>query len=419
MATSLKTLLKKGKLTGDEVGRLMIQDLIAAYKNRLEGKEGKGFLTDAEMTALVNGLSERQDIKRYNEFRFVHEYLVKSVGYFSMYKETAEICFWRIYHILMELKQAEEENSRIKWQPRIMTQKQYDELKQADFERKMQVGYSVEELIIHAVGYYFNLYKKGKKTPFNKYFTAAKKQPITNPRIKANYWAEGEFGLPDNGYYVLPDGRTSRDLTPEEWQKEEEKHNPWKKILNAQQEMVDKGIELTVADIMQRREAHRELGKHKSPIRWVEDLTAPDDATMFDVLEYLDGFYFSMETDSEETIFEFMADFSDLYKALWGKLTAMKGLSFLKDIPREQYFDMELISVKELYENDILDIRDVVDSFNPDGCGGGVAVLQPHVCYPKSHIDERATTKSRSHIGENTTWQRLYWKNLRIHSLLS
>jgi len=90
--------------------------------------------------------------------------------------------------------------------PRIVTQKQYDEMKKADFEEKMTWSYSVERLILYTINYFFEQYENGKKTPFNKYFTDTKKQPITNPRIKANYWESG-----CNGYYQYPDGTTSKD----------------------------------------------------------------------------------------------------------------------------------------------------------------------------------------------------------------
>ena len=38
MTKDIQNLLKKGKLTGHEVGQLMIQDLVATHKNYLEDK---------------------------------------------------------------------------------------------------------------------------------------------------------------------------------------------------------------------------------------------------------------------------------------------------------------------------------------------------------------------------------------------
>jgi hypothetical protein len=310
MTKDIQNLLKKGKLTGHEVGQLMIQDLVANYKNYLDGKGDVGFLTATEANILVNGLTNTQDIKRYREFRGIHEYIVNAAKAFVIHEGIVEEHLWKINFIFSEMRHAEIENLHARWQPRIMTQKQYDDLKKTDFEDKMTWTYSAEMLLFDAVEYYINLHNKGEKTPFDNHFNAAKKQPISNSRIKADYY-EGES----------------------------------------------------------------------------KDKTAPDAATMFDVLEYAKGFYSSIETDSQKTLFEFMEDFPRLYKDLWGKLTAMKGLSFLKDIPKKKYFDDNLISAKELYKNNILNFRDFLDTFYPDGCNG-VAVLQPHCFCLSRNIDE-------------------------------
>ncbi len=369
MSKDINQIIKSGKLTGEEVGRLMIKDMIALYEEALkdrailEGrKEAKGILTYAQRTALVNGLNTKEDILTYNEYKGLHDYLNKVPAVFDVYQLDAEATFWRLYHLLREFKHAEEENNRLKWQPKIMTQKQYDELKKKDFEEKMTYTTSVEALILDALEYYIELYNKGEKTPFNKYFNKAKKEPLTNPRIKANYWAKGE-----GGYCVLPDGRSSRDMSKEEWQEEVMKH-------------------------------HKKIGTDEIPtiaeITFVEDLTAPEDATKWNVLEYAQGFYYSQETDSKETLGEFKADYPELYNELINKLASMKGLSFLKATPEAEYFNEDLISWKDLYNNKVLNYPDIVDSFNMDKCGGGIAVLQPHVCYPTKDIDEQGYYKT-------------------------
>jgi hypothetical protein len=384
MAKGIKALPKKGKLTGHEVGQLFIKDLVATYKDLLEGKDAdaQGFLSLADKTALVSGLTKDHNIDRYNEFRYVHEYLINSALSFTIGESQAEIAFWKLFHFLKKLEQAEAENERLKWQLRIMTQKQYDELKKADFEDKMQKGLSVERLIQHAVDYYLSIYKKGGKTPFTKHFDTAKKQLITNPRIKAKYWADGE-----GGYEVLPDGSKSKDYSPEEWRKKVSCDYTGNVEANFELKQ-----ELTPEELMQWIFFNDKGSPKRAFKKWVKDLTAPDDATMFDVLEYFGGFYSSAETDSEETIFEFMEDYPGLYKDLWSKLTSMKGLAYLKKIPKKKYFDYEVINVKELYDNDILGIRLTVDTFAPDGCGG-IAVLQPSLLYPSKDVDERGYYK--------------------------
>lgn len=319
MAKEIQALLKKGKLTGHEVGQLMIRDLVATFKNSIEGKGETGMLTAAEINTIINGLTTSHDIKRYREFRGVYEYIVNAAKAFVINQGIAEEYLQKIKYIFSGMMHAETENfmSRLR-QPRIMTQKQYDDLKREDFEDKMTWTYSPEMLLFRAIQYYIDLYNEDKKTPFDKHFDTAKKQPITNPRIIADYYEDEET-----------------------------------------------------------------------------DNAETEEARMFNVLENAEGFYASEETDSQETLFEFMEDFPDFYKDLWKKLTAMKGLSCLKNVQKKKYFDDDLIRVKDFYENNILDFREYIEKFIPDGCAGNVAILQPNSIFPNQNIDERGYYKEQ------------------------
>jgi hypothetical protein len=301
MVKEIQTLLKKGKFSGDEVGQLMIQNLVATYKNYLKGKEDQGLLTLAEMNTIINGIKKSEDIKRYNEYRHLLEYIANAIKAYMIYEGSAEEYLWRIYFSLSEMQHAEAENARSFRQPRIMTQKQYDELKKTEFDKKMSWGFSVNHFILHALDYYLNLYQDGKQTPLDKHFTAAKKEP-----------------------YVFQDG---------------------------------------------------------------------DNGTMFDLLENAEEYYSIDLVDHEGDIYDFMEDFPHLFKDLWKKLTTIKGLSFLKHIPKKKYLDDDLISFKDLYKNDIMDFKAWGDLFQPERCPGGVAVLQPSNFYPREQIDEQGYYK--------------------------
>ena len=395
MATNIKNLLKKGKLTGHEVGQLMIKDLAKSYKNILENKGDEGLLTFEDKMLLVDGLKKSEDIKRYNEFRHVHEFLITAPILFSLYEKTASNAFWKIYHLLREAQQAEREYTQEKHHtPCIVTQKQYDDLKQADFNKKIGWSYSVENLLLYSVDYYFDQYKAGKKTPFDKYFTASKEQPITNPRIKENYWE-------DNGYYTLPDGRKSKDMSREEWVEALNEYEAYAGMIEA-----TRGGELTGEEILINKQIRDEADK--PPLEWTSDNTAPEDATMFDVLEYLSGFYSSEETDNQDTIFEFMTDFPDLYNAIWEHITKMKGLFFLKEIPKEQYFDTDLIKCKDLYDNNILDFREYLETLTLEDTNGIAILQQSGATYPKHNIDENGYYKEKDH----------YWRNYHMADAL-
>ena len=76
MSRKLNNLLKKGKLTGEEVGQLMIKDMIHMFNQVKENpeilnndKEIKPLLTQAQKDSLVNGLDSNKDIRDYNNYR--------------------------------------------------------------------------------------------------------------------------------------------------------------------------------------------------------------------------------------------------------------------------------------------------------------------------------------------------------------
>lgn len=119
---------------GETIGRKMIVDLVASFQRAQSGDvaDGLSVLSDEEKTALVNGLIEPEDIRRYNEFRYIHEYLVNAPTTFAFHEQIADSSSFRLLSILTNLSAAEDENAIQRHVPRIMTQKQFDELTQSD-----------------------------------------------------------------------------------------------------------------------------------------------------------------------------------------------------------------------------------------------------------------------------------------------
>lgn len=123
----LKKLLTKAHLTGEDVGRLMIADLVVAYKNAHDGKPNTCLLSqDERMQAMqrMHGAAER---RIYNEYVGIYE-LVKSYGSICQVMATSvELQFWRVYSVVNALLQAETNYGFSTYQPVIMTEKEYEE----------------------------------------------------------------------------------------------------------------------------------------------------------------------------------------------------------------------------------------------------------------------------------------------------
>ena len=99
MNSSVKKILKRGTASGEEIGRLMIQDLVRSCSNTVKSKRNNdGLLTDEEKGSLVSMLNDPQDIKAYNDFRYVHEYLVHVPTLFMLNIQTAKTIYLQLDH---------------------------------------------------------------------------------------------------------------------------------------------------------------------------------------------------------------------------------------------------------------------------------------------------------------------------------
>jgi hypothetical protein len=339
----MKALFNKKGWTGNEVGRLMIADLVTAYKNALHGTE-KGLLSDSDKAMLVNNLEKKADIRTYNEYKYVHDFVVTVPMRYMVSQNMAEAAFWKLYHLLTSVRQAEWKNQSSRFEPRIMTQAEYDESKKADFAEKMSRRISVERLVIHAIEYHIARYNQCEKTPYDTLFEAAKSASVTNRRILDAYDpCAAENDRPRAG------DRSAAG-------------NPFVASEAA-------SVDQIVAAVRARREKADKSER-------AEESQAPGTITLFAILECAAGFYDSAETGEETTFFELMKDAPDLYQAIWKDLTETKPLAFIQNTPRADIVgDAERIGYQLLYDNDILDYRAMADDFAPDGCAC-VAVLK-------------------------------------------
>ena len=117
MSKGIQSLINKKKLTGVDVGKLMILDMLAEWEaankdpNFTEFNDYTGIFTQAEREAMVAQLTGEKNIRDYNTYREIHNALLKFPMRFSMYKETMENCFWRVFVFLDKAMGAEEENN--------------------------------------------------------------------------------------------------------------------------------------------------------------------------------------------------------------------------------------------------------------------------------------------------------------------
>ncbi len=116
---NINKIIKQG-LTGEEVGKLMIKDLAFMYKQVLEGeKEPKNILSQAEIKALVDSVKTNKDIRDYNNYKKLFDYLKNLSPIFSIHYLDAESMWWKLYNIITKLHNAEKLNYVLRFKPQI------------------------------------------------------------------------------------------------------------------------------------------------------------------------------------------------------------------------------------------------------------------------------------------------------------
>ncbi len=374
--TDIKTILAKGKLTGEEVGRIFLRDFVRGIEAiQSEQTPPKDKFTDAEQQIMVNNLTEPYEIRQYNTYIGIIQFLQKTaIMYTEQYKQLKYLLV-SLHREIDGAKQLETVKLLLAEAPLILTETQYNGLKKEDLESKLVKKASVASIILTATEYYFKQYQlepenleqgtTDKETeeiakreayaivkelkvnknltpqqidelqrekPYGLLFEAYKKQPLTNPEFKKNYWQEGV-----NGHYETPDGERSDKLSRGEWVKEIGKWHA------------------------------KEDETGEDYIKWVNDSReAPPDATKHNILEFL-GNYFNVgrvdfEDITKDDLETFKKDYPDIYEAILTELKGIKGLG-ISDIKAEDY-TKPLISYKTLYDLDLAYYKEFF-VFNP------------------------------------------------------
>lgn len=360
----IKNLIGKGNLRGEEIGRIIITDLVNAYRNLLTGKDKDGLLTEQEKQALINGIDNQRDGQVYNAYREVHEFLTTIPVRYECEKLRASSAFWKAYHIIRECTDAERElrsykSNRVKY----VSFEEYEELAANHKKEVATWGISVENLFFDTLSYYFSLYEAGEETFLDKLIEETKTLPLKRERIKENYWAQGH-----NGYYQYPDGTTSKDEDKDALMDYYRGRYANFTSGNA----FTQNDKLSVVNILKTLQVQEDITKEQEKIKaavFISDTRAPENTTMYDVLEYAAGFYSYAETDEPDGMFQFKEDYPAIYEAV---MKFLKKQPFLKKaigaVPESEYYsNHDAIKCQVLIDNDFLNFKEIYSCFYPDG----------------------------------------------------
>ena len=213
----IKTLLSKGKLTGAEVGKLLIKNYINDIIEQGQGNtDYKPLFSETEFNALIDSLTTERQINIYNIYYYIYRYMIYGFNGSNAYQQQFYHGFHRYLGHLERLQKEIENGERLLQLPLIVTKKQYDALAKEGLENARQEQVSLYTVVSNILDYFIEEYEAERYKNIPLPIKEALDQATETEAEKE----EAEQYREDHKKTVLtlPDGRTSEELKGEAWQ---------------------------------------------------------------------------------------------------------------------------------------------------------------------------------------------------------
>lgn len=220
MSTDIKRLLRKKGWTGREVGQALLINLTDSYRKVLLGDTNpEPLFSQAQLQNMINSLADRSEGAMYNRFAAVQSWVVQYQAVSNAYLQQVQAIINSLVATISTAEAAENELQTLEKLPCIMTQKQYDEYRERRIREQLDnggepIGNNVFLLIYDLLRYYRGQLSENprKANPLKALKKKYQHEDVTAPYILDQY--NEVMGI---GYYTLPDGRRSDQMSAEEW----------------------------------------------------------------------------------------------------------------------------------------------------------------------------------------------------------
>lgn len=429
----IKRLLSKKGWTGEETGKALIYSLVNDYKQTLSGNRNpKPLFSHERIRQMVQGFrASRGDITAYNRYvhlqNWIKQYQAVANAYFQRFQSSIN----EFISVVRAAETAENQYRYIEGLPRIMTQKQYDDLKAKRIEETLcpngeDLADTVFALIVRAIEYYAQELERNPKkaNPLKAVKKLYSSTPVSNKDIIRIYLKEGGYG-----YYTLPDGTRSDKVTKEEWQERLLHFSPdlQRLLTEAEEGIAGEEGSLSYERIINAARADR-IGEDKpeegnNPATWHIDEEAPEGLSKWDIIRdsalcegasFYDYFPFLAGEDvtKEEAIEQATAFKKEFTEAVEAVIKALEAMDFPRIEEDGEEKPLSAISMakwvgtlftwKALYEWGFPGFREWVEAdttiFEGDkrALFNGVAILRP-----SDLLESSSTGRTSAAIDEN------------------
>ncbi len=208
----LDKLLKKKGWTGKEVGQLLIASMLNDIKQQGQGGKTPLF-SQADFEKMESSLNSDFDYLSYGVYRELYSSIIDSFNRGQGLCQQFYNGFSRLFTVLREVQTADNVQKANDDTPLIMTESQYKRLEAEAVQTLKGRKESYYSLLFHILEKSLDAGDEAPE-PIRTAIEATKEIPAEKITFSRSY--NEQMG---EGYYSLPDGRRSDQMTSEEWQK--------------------------------------------------------------------------------------------------------------------------------------------------------------------------------------------------------
>jgi hypothetical protein len=194
-------ILNKRKWSGKDLGRLLIAKLAYKYERLMAGEaDPEPLVNEKKFSAMLETLKTPNDIKTYTQYMTLYDWLKAKPSSIRIYKNAWEVAFSNIRGFVTTAEKDEEMYLLYRKFPAIMTESQYQTLKQERIEASFhdetgeELYYNIFNIIEKAICFYIELLNESprKNNPLKNIILKYDNEEVKSPIIKKHYEDESE-----------------------------------------------------------------------------------------------------------------------------------------------------------------------------------------------------------------------------------
>lgn len=210
MARKIDSLLNKKGWTGVEVGKALVASIIHDIRHQSE-PDYKPLFSQSDFDKMESSLNTERDYLAYGVYRDLYSGLIDAYNRGQGQHQQFYNGYYRYAMYLKDCTVAEQTLQTAELTPYVMTQEQYNKLKEQRETTLKGFTESFSRLLFTLLSHIMSNPEDAPED-IRTAIEATKKEAVTNERILSTYCEV--YGM---GYYQLPDGTRSDNLEGEEW----------------------------------------------------------------------------------------------------------------------------------------------------------------------------------------------------------